>query len=235
MNRAPLRLAVAQPVPHDDDLAASVEAHAALVAASGARVIVFPELSLTGYRFDAADLVPSDAVLAALVSACADAGALALVGAPVGGTIAVLTVDGVGANVVYRKVWVDVSEAGRFSPGPGPVVIEVDGWRLGLAVCRDTRFPEHDEATAALGMDVYVAGVVHHAHEAPVTEERALRVVADRGVWAATASHAGATGEGFAETAGGSGIWSPDGSCVARAGGEPGQVVTATLVATVGA
>lgn len=229
MRRAPLRLAVAQPVPHDEDLAASAAAHATLVASSGARVVVFPELSLTGYRLDAPDLVPSSSELAPLVDACAATDAVALVGAPVDGTIAVLAVDGTGAEVVYRKVWVDESEAARFRAGPGPAVIEVDGWRLGLAVCRDTRFPEHDEATAALGMDVYGAGVVHHGHESSETERRALRAAAARGVWVAIASHAGGTGEGFTRTAGRSGIWSPDGTCVARATTAAGQVVTATL------
>lgn len=227
--RAPLRVAVAQPVPHDDDLTASVAAHVDCVRRAGARVVAFPELSLTGYRFDAPDLDPSDPVLAPLVAACAAAGALALVGAPVDGSIAGLAVTGAGVEVASRKVWVDDSEVARFRPGPGPAVVEVDGWRLGLAICRDTRFPAHDAALAERGMDVYVAGVVHHDHEAAVTEERARRVAADRGVWVAVASHAGGTGEGFVRTAGGSGIWSPAGAPVARASDQPGEVVGATL------
>ncbi|QYG95332.1 carbon-nitrogen hydrolase family protein [Iamia sp. SCSIO 61187] len=226
-------LAVAQPLVVAGDLGATVAAHAAAVRQAAARVVAFPEMSLTGYDLDAAPVAADDPALGPLVAACAATGALALVGAPVTDPdgrdcIGVLAVDGSGATVVYRKVWVDPSEA-RFAPGPGPVVIEVDGWRLGLAVCRDTRFAEHDAATAALGMDAYVAGVVHHAHEGAVTEERARRVAADRGVWAATASFAGPTGGGFTATAGGSGIWSPEGEAVARAGPDPGQVVRAVL------
>jgi predicted amidohydrolase len=233
VTRRPLALAVAQPAVATGDLAGSVAAHVSAVRAAGARVVVFPELSLTGYSLDAPSIALADPELAPLVAACAESGTLALVGAPVAGPdgdhIAVLAVDGDGVTVAYRKVWVDTSEAGRFAAGPGPVVLDVDGWRLGLAVCRDTRFAEHDAATAALGIDVYVAGVVHHAHEADLTEERARRVAADRGVWVATASFAGPTGGGFDATAGGSGIWSPAGEPVARAGTDPGEIARAVL------
>ena len=234
MNRLPLDLAAAQPVVIAGDLEDTVAAHVAAVRAAAARVVVFPEMSLTGYSLDAPTVALDDPLLVPLVEVCAEGGALALVGAPVAGPdgrdrIAFLAVDADGVTVAYAKVWVDESEAGRFAAGDGPVVLDVDGWRLGLAVCRDTRFAEHDAATAALGIDVYVAGVVHHAHEADVAEERARRVAAGHGVWVATASYAGATGGGFDATAGGSGIWSPTGEAVARAGPDPGEVARAVL------
>ncbi|HMJ76579.1 MAG TPA: carbon-nitrogen hydrolase family protein [Iamia sp.] len=234
MSRRPLALAAAQPVVTAGDLEATVAAHVAAVRMAAARVVVFPEMSLTGYVLDAPSVALDDPALEPVVDACAEAGALALVGAPVAGPDgldlnALLAVDADGVTMAYAKVWVDESEAGRFAVGDGPVVIDVDGWRLGLAVCRDTRFPEHDAATAALGMDVYVAGVVHHGHEPDVAGERARRVAADRGVWVATASYAGPTGEGFDSTAGRSGIWSPSGEAIAGAGPAPGEVARAVL------
>jgi predicted amidohydrolase len=51
----------------------------------------------------------------------------------------------------------------------------------------------------------------------------------DHRVWVAVASFAGSTGGGYAEAAGGSGIWGPDGIIVTRAGPETGAVVRATL------
>ena len=60
-------------------------------------------------------------------------------------------------------------------PGPAPAVLAVDGWRIGLAVCKDTGVVEHAAATAALGIDVYAAGVVHHDTDAHVDGERARR------------------------------------------------------------
>lgn len=233
MGRGPLVIAVAQPPTVAYDVAANAVEHAAAVRAAQARVVVFPELSLTGYQLDAPAITPGDSRLAPLAQACAETGTLALAGAPVWDVaghayIATLAFDGDGARVAYRKVHVHESEE-RFSPGDGTAVVEVDGWRLGLAICRDTRFAEHDAATAELGMDVYVASVLDHARDAHVPAERARRVAADRGVWVATASFAGSTGGGFDQAAGGSGIWSPDGTALAEAGPEPGAIARATL------
>ncbi|GAA2397524.1 hydrolase [Catellatospora methionotrophica] len=232
MERSPLVIAVAQPPIVAYDVAANAAQHAAVVRAADARVVVFPELSLTGYQLDAPAITTGDPRLHALVRACAETGTLALVGAPLWDEaghafIATLAVDGGGVRVAYRKVHVHESEE-RFSPGDGPAVVEVDGWRLGLAICRDTRFAEHDAATAELGMDVYVASVLDHAH-APHTPERARRVAADRGVWVAAASYAGSTGGGFDQAAGGSAVWAPDGTVLAEAGPEPGAIARATL------
>lgn len=47
--REPLPIAVAQPLCVPYDVAANAAAHAAAVRSAGARVVVFPELSLTGY------------------------------------------------------------------------------------------------------------------------------------------------------------------------------------------
>ncbi|MGK5552038.1 carbon-nitrogen hydrolase family protein [Actinomadura kijaniata] len=228
-DRRALSVAVAQPRCVAHDVAANAVAHAEAVRAADARVVVFPEMSLTGYELDAAPVDPGDERLAPIVAACAETGTLALVGAPVPGPyIGVLAVDGEGARVVYGKTYLHGAEADQFKAGE-PAVLEVDGWRLGLAVCRDTGVPEHAERTAALGIDGYVAGVVHADHEAGLHGERARRVAADHGVWAATAAFAGPTGGGFDRTSGRSGIWSADGGLLAEAGEAPDEVARAVF------
>lgn len=232
--REALVIAVAQPPCVAYDVGANALAHADVVRAAGARVVVFPEMSITGYELDAPVVAPGDQRLAPIVDACRDSGAVALVGGPVGGIgdrahIGVLAVDGSGVRVAYRKMWLGADEAARFTPGEVPAVVEVDGWRLGLAVCKDTGVVRHASDTAAVGMDVYVAGILHHASEAGVHESRALRVAADHGVWVAVASFAGSTGGGYDSALGGSGIWDPNGVVVAAAGARVGAVARATL------
>ena len=225
-----LTVAVAQPPCAALDVAANALAHAAAVRAAGARLVVFPELSLTGYELEAPELAADDPRLAPLVAACAATGSIALAGAPVAGPfIATLAVDGSGGRIVYRKQLPSDGERRRFRPGPAPAVLDVDGWRIGLAICRENGNAEHVAATAALGIDVYAAGVVDVAADDVVMEQRSQRIATAYGVWVAVASFAGPTGGGFAETAGRSGIWSPTGEVVDRADRAPGGLARATV------
>jgi predicted amidohydrolase len=212
-----ITIAVAQPRCTPYDVAANVAAHAEAVRAAGSRVVVFPELSLTGYHLDA-PVVPFE-LLEPLVAACAETGAVAFAGAPVAGPhIGVLEVSGAGVRVAYRKMWLGGREPVRFRPGDAPAVVEVDGVRLGFAVCKDTGVPRHAAETVALGVDVYVAGVLEHAWDAGVVEERARRISVEHGVWVAVASFAGSTGEGYESAAGRSAVWDSSGGRIASAG-----------------
>ena len=227
-------MAVAQPLCVPYDVGQNAVAHAAAVRAAAARVVVFPELSLTGYELEAPALTAQDPRLIPLAEACAEAGSVALAGAPVPGEtgrphIAVLAVDGAGITVAYRKLWLGSAEAERFGPGDKPAVLDVDGWRLGLAICKDVSVPQHQADTAALGIDAYVAGTVMSADERTLQDARASRIAASLGTWVAIASFAGATGGGYTECAGRSGLWSPDGNPVAQAGEGPGEIAIAQL------
>ncbi|MDY7104959.1 MAG: carbon-nitrogen hydrolase family protein [Actinomycetota bacterium] len=199
-------------------------------------MVVFPELSLTGYELGAPAVDPGDERLVPIVDACAAAGAVALVGAPTsdadGEHISVLAVDGDGARLLYRKMWLSAAEAERFAPGPSPSVLTVDGWRLGVAICKDTGVVDHADATAACGMDVYVAGVLDSADDATIQGARARRISERHGVWVVVASFAGSTGGGYERTAARSRIWAPDGTLLASAGLGTGRIARATLVRT---
>jgi predicted amidohydrolase len=262
--REPLMVAVAQPPCVAHDVPANARAHASAIRTAGARVVVFPELSLTGYELDAAPVDPGDERLQPIVAACADTGTVALAGAPVAGApvagapvagapvagipatdplesdnskknmaspvfIGVLAVDAGGVSVVYRKMWLGEEEARRFSPGPEPAKLTVDGWRLGLAVCRETGVAQHTADTAALGIDAYLAGTVMAPDEAEMQNERGRRISTGHHLWVALASFAGPTGGGYDQTAGQSGIWAPDGSQVSAAGPQPGAISRARL------
>ena len=230
-----LLVAAVQPLCVPDDVEANARIHSDLIRTAAARVVVFPEMSLTGYELDATAVPTDDPRLAPLVDACAETGSLALVGAPVatdaGEHIAVMAVDADGATVAYRKMWLGDAEAVRFTPGDETAVVEVDGWRLGLAICKDTGIPQHAASTAQLGIDAYVAGVLDSADDAGVQDERARRIAADHHVWVVVASFAGSTGGGYEHAAARSRIWSPEGVVVARAGRETGGIARAALTA----
>ncbi len=232
--RHPLTVAATQPVCVPYDVAANASTHADVVRAARARVVVFPEMSLTGYHLDAVAVALDDVALAPLIEACGSTGALALAGAPIRDEagqefIATLRVDGAGVRVAYRKTWVADREAARFVPGEGPTVLEVDGWRLGMGICRDTGAAQHTVGTAALGVDAYVAGLAHRPEELPEQEARAVVIARTCRAYVVFASFAGPTGDVFTETAGSSAIWSPGGLIVARAGPDVGHTAVAAL------
>ena len=231
--RAPLLIAAAQPPCEAGNVAANGQAHAEAVREAGARLVIFPELSLTGYELEAGTVSLTDAALRPIVDACAETGSVALVGAPVGDDgqrfIAALRIEGTGATVAYRKSHLGGHEPARFTPGDGPTAMTVDGWRLGIGICKDTGMAAHTAGTAELGVDVYVAGLVHLPEELAEQDARGRRIAAACRSYVAFASFAGPTGGGYDATAGESTIWSPDGGVIARASDAPGDLARACL------
>src|SRR5262245_2719388 len=140
--RPPLTIAAAQPSCAARDVRANALEHARAVRTARARLVVFPELSLTGYELDADVVSPEDEALSTIVEACTEMGSVALVGAPVPGkdgsaSIGMLRVSSVGTEIVYCKSYLGGEEPERFAPGDGPVAIDLDGWRVGLGICKD--------------------------------------------------------------------------------------------------
>ena len=121
------------------------------------------------------------------------------------------------------------STENRFTAGEKLGLIEVDGRRLGLALCKDTGIAEHAARTVEQGVDVYVAGLVMHPHELGIQNDRGRGIAVRHRVPVALAGFAGPTGGGYDETAGGSGIWSSDGSVLAQVGPQVGAFARAEL------
>ena len=147
------------------DKAANLERAEALVAraaSTGADVVVLPErwncIGRAEDYFDAAEPLDGGESVAAM-SAWAQRLGISLVGGSiserrdghdkVSNTSCVFDADGT-LVAVYRKIHLfDVEVGGRVyresdsdEPGTEPVVAEVEGWRVGLTVCYDVRFPE---------------------------------------------------------------------------------------------
>ncbi|MDH6575345.1 carbon-nitrogen hydrolase family protein [Kitasatospora sp. MAP5-34] len=235
-----LTVAVAQPACAGLDVAANSAVHAEVVRAAGARLVVFPELSLTGYDLTAPAIAPDDARLAPITAACRETGSTALICAAVtepggsepGGTesIALLALTGEGTTVVHRKMYLHGQEIERFTPGAEHSVLELDGVRIGLAICADVSVPQHAADTAALGIDAYLGSTLYgDSPTALARRDSHLRdAAATHGVWAVLATSAGPSGD-YPATSGGSGFWAPGGALFTQAGPETGAVISATI------
>ncbi|MEE1754252.1 carbon-nitrogen hydrolase family protein [Streptomyces sp. SP18CS02] len=238
-----LRVAAAQACPVAGDVDANVSTVAAMVrraAASGVRVVVFPEKFLSGYEPDLVRAEPercavrtADGRLAPVREACRETGTVAVVGAAVQDAgelyVSALVIGSDGELVArYDKQTLFATERVLYRQGAAGCTLEVDGWRLGLGICYDSGFPEHARAAALDGCHAYVVGALFGVgngyHESRMWfPARAF----DNTVYTLLANHVGTTGGWRA--CGGSAVWGPDGLPVAEGGAETTELVVADL------
>ncbi|MYW00925.1 carbon-nitrogen hydrolase family protein [Streptomyces sp. SID3343] len=163
--------------------------------------------------------VPLDARLDPLSVACAETHTAVVVSAPTragrsgGLRISALVLGRDGQYAArYDKQHVDtVERAAGFESGVAGCTLDVDGWRLGLGVCRDSSFPEHARAAALDGCHAYLVSAMfgqgHGAHKrATLGPARAL----DNACYVVVANHNGPSGP--LHGCGHSAIWNPDGT-----------------------
>ncbi|HEY7789054.1 MAG TPA: carbon-nitrogen hydrolase family protein [Vicinamibacterales bacterium] len=225
-------MAVAQTVPVRGDVDANLAQHVELVRLAAGEhpdVLVFPELSLTGYELDLAEALAfseRDERLSVLQSAAASSSTTLVVGAPVrigtrlhigafvlapDGAIALYTKHHLGAfsSGAARDGIVPPAEATVFQPGELDPLIRFDGHTAAVAVCADAGHPSHPTHAAERGASTYLASmfVIPSDFEAETTNLR--RCAVRHGMAVAFANFGGPSG-GLA-SAGRSVIWSPRG------------------------
>lgn len=156
---------VVQSRPGLDGRAAIVEHLRRFAADAGpVRLVVFPELALTGFPVDGqvlAHRIGDSDDLAAIEAAARAAGAYAVVGfaeenpgqAPFN-SAALFGPDGLVG--VVRKRHLPGREREWFSPGGAPVVFATDIATIGVAICYDAWFPEYVKAQALAGAEIIV-------------------------------------------------------------------------------
>lgn len=235
-----LKIAAAQSPSAPGDVERNVQTHLAFVAAAachGVRVLVFPELSLTGYEpplLAANVLHASHPALAPLRQAARDHGMALVVGGPavpveqgerpaIGAWV--LAAD--GGTALYRKRHLHSGEESFASPGADDAqVYLLAGEPTGMAVCADITRPEHARAARGAGASLYAAGVLI-SHKGYGPESALLQGYArDHGMAVLLANYSGSSG-GYA-SAGRSAVWEPGGRCVVSAAGDAPCLVWAT-------
>jgi len=233
-----LRVAVGQLAATEDAVANAAAAAALLARAAdeGARLVVLPEYTIAwAPRLHAGLAAEHRRFADTLAEAAARHGVLAVAGTlePVGDRMrnVALAVGPDGTTIGrYTKVHLfdafgvqesEVLDAG--APGD-PVVLDVDGWRVGLATCYDLRFPESFRVLVDAGADVLAVGAAWAA--GPGKPEQ-LRVLAQARALENTSYLLLASQCGRGRV-GGSAVVGPLASELATADGEP-QLLVADL------
>lgn len=166
-----MKIAIFQPLAHDEDCTAKlsrVETYARRAASAGAKLLVCPELMLSGYNVGTETIRQRaenrSGSSSKRVAAFARQHNIAIVyGYPErdGENIynAAAMVDNRGDSVLnYRKTHLFGSfERETFTAGSAASgIVDLDGWRLALLICYDIEFPENSRHLALRGADLVV-------------------------------------------------------------------------------
>ena len=228
----PLHVAVYQYEARDegpDARLARLEAAAAGAAARGARLLVAPEVFLSGYAVDDATLAAraesADGPAAARAGAIAAAHGIALVyGYPERADGAIYNAarcigpDGT-ALANHRKITLSgAGERARYRRGGGPLTLfTVDGHTVAVLICYDAEFPELVRAAALAGATLVLVPTALVERHPFVARHMMPTRAFENGLYLAYANYAGR--ERGCVYLGESCIAGPDGAAIARAGG----------------
>jgi predicted amidohydrolase len=230
------------------DVGANLERHLWLVrlaAEEGTQVVVFPELSLTGYELDLAGRLafsPDDPRLAPLVEAASSSSLVVIAGAPVriesrlhigafiihpNRAVEIYTKHHLGAFAAGASVdgVVPPAEGTVFHPGTLNPLVQSGGHTAAVAVCADTGRPSHPRTAADRGARTYLASMFVIPSEFE-RETAALAACAARHSMAVVFANYGGPSGGLA-SAGRSAIWSERGERLAELDASGAGVVVA--------
>jgi predicted amidohydrolase len=217
-------IAAAQVTAVPGDLVANIQGHlqvATVAHEQGVHLLVFPELSLTGYELGLATacaIRPDDFRLNPLRDLARLLRITLVVGAPLLQSDGSLHISALifhpdGASSTYAKQHVHSSEQPPFVSGNGGSLIPLEGDQVALAICRDASIPSHFQAAAASGATVYAASVMVDEESYPSKAMRLRQRAATHGIAVLLANYSGITGG--VVSAGRSAIWSETGHLVA--------------------
>jgi 5-aminopentanamidase len=188
---APVSVAVSQLAIAVGELEANRAAAAAAIrqaAERGAKIVVLPELTPSGYVFtDAAEArglaEGTDGPTAGQWAGMAAALDIVIVGgfAELGGDghlyNSAMLVDGSGLRAVYRKVHLWHAEPDFFTPGADePPVIDTKYGRIAMMICYDVEFPEWVRLPALAGAELLAVPTNWPAERVPAGERPMMTV-----------------------------------------------------------
>lgn len=219
-----MRIGVAQTRPIKGDILGNIDAHIRLIdlgATMGANIIVFPELSITGYEPELAAGLATTAgdVRLDVIQTLSDRYAMTIgVGLP--------TTDGTGVRItelifrpgeprqVYSKRYLHADEQPYFVCGAEAGYLE--GHTIALAICYELSVPEHSAQAWRAGAEVYLVSVAKTTSGMKKAAET-LQEMANRYSMTVLVSNCVGYCDNF-ECGGGSAAWSKEGVMLGQLG-----------------
>jgi predicted amidohydrolase len=233
-------ISVAQTCPVANDVQVNLDEHirlARLAANEGAEVVVFPELSLTGYELARAESLAfseGDARLSPLLDLAASQGTILVVGAPV----RVGSLFCIGAFIIYPTGTTELytkhhlgafppsascdscdgtvppAEASVFQAGKRNPLIQVGDNLAAVAVCADIGRSAHPQHAAERNANIYLASMFVIPSDLEGEVSKLSRYAVQHRMMTALANFGGPSGG--LRSAGRSAIWSETGELLVQ-------------------
>lgn len=232
-----MRIAAAQSISAAGDVPANVITHTRFIEAAHAAAVdllVFPELSLSGYELPLLEgclVQPDDKCLAPIRDRVRASRMTVVVGAPIATAgapaIAAITFFPDGETSVYRKQYLHPGEEVFVARGEiGSQSHALRSESFALAICADSSHERHAESAAATGASLYLASVLVSEAGYPADSGNLQRYAEKFNLGVLMANHGGPSGGYLA--AGKSAFWAPGGKLVVTTPGPGNTLAIAT-------
>lgn len=223
---SPLYIAIAQTATRDLDIQSNLQSHIELIiqaSMAGAELVVFPELSLTGYvlpELSSFSLTEGDDTLVQLSKVAHRYAIDVIIGGPLQANcdkpaIGAARLSRHGHIDYYRKQYLHQGENEWCSSGRKSFVFELNGLKLALAICADFCHPQHAVDAVKLGADVYSVSALISSAGYDADAAMLSNIARQHAIPVVLSNHVGQTG-GW-QCAGRSAAWDGNGRQVAMA------------------
>ena len=218
------------PETRSESIRSHVEA-AERAAADGCELVLFPELSLTGYGLSAIAmhaLDPGSPVMADLSQASVEHSISIAVGVPLlsmrgGAEIGLVVFQPDGSRCDYAKQLLHPEEKPFFVPGDRHLTVSIAAHHVGFGICYEALQPTHGAGAIERGATIYAASVAKHSNGMEEAR-RYLASFAKSNRIPTVVVNAVGPSEGFV-CSGGSAAWSADGDLLGELLSEEGTLV----------
>lgn len=220
-----MKLIAAQILPVPGEYEKNIARHIEVIhlaASQGANLVLFPELSLTGYEPRLAKVLavhPSDSRFDEFQRLSDRYGMLIAVGAPTRGAkgteISMISFQPGLERTSYSKQHLHPDELPFFTPGTRKLVLSQADFVLAPAICYESLQPGHAEEAVAFGAQVYLASVAKSEKGTALANSHYPMIAKKHSMMVVMANCVGPADDYVA--AGGSSIWNSHGELVCSA------------------
>lgn len=234
-----MRISIAQIRPFKGDIARNIETHIHFVknaVQEKSDLVVFPELSITGYEPTLAKelaILPDDNRLDVLQRLSNEHNITVCAGAPTRDTgeirLSMIILQPQRERIVYSKRFLFKHENNFFSPGPVPFALQIDNEHvMAPAICYELSQTQHHEDAVQNGANLYVASVLNSVQGVQNDLDKLQAFATKYGMTTFLSNYVGHSG-GY-ECAGRSSAWDKNGNLIAQLdGNSEGLIVYDTV------